>query len=65
MTLIAILAGVWLLGALLVPTLSIKANRDERRQRQILEAQVEAQQRISMITHANLQAVRDQAKRSR
>lgn len=35
-------------------------NQEDRRQRQILEAQVDAQQKLTMLTHASLQAVRSQ-----
>lgn len=56
--LLVAMLGVILTSSLLLVT--YRSTREDRRQRQVLEAQVDAQQRLMMLTHASLQAMRTQ-----
>lgn len=60
--LIAVLLIVAIILSLTVGSLvmAFRTTQEDRRQRQILEAQADAQQRLAMLTHASLQAVRSQ-----
>lgn len=62
--LVAVLAIVVLILIVTVGSvvMAYRTTKDDRRQRQILEAQVEAQHRLAMLTHASLQAVRSQGR---
>jgi L-cystine uptake protein TcyP (sodium:dicarboxylate symporter family) len=57
---ILLTAAVGVLLTLGFGLMTSRFNQEDRRQRQILEAQVEAQQKLTMLTHASLQAVRSQ-----